>query len=72
MEGLIHASEMPLEPGQPVKDILTEGQAVQVRVLHVDASHDTLDNQIGYSFKARIDRWWYSSGLTLPSLNASA
>lgn len=42
VEGLIHASEMPLEPGQPVKDFLSEGQPVQVRVLHVDASHQRM------------------------------
>jgi small subunit ribosomal protein S1 len=42
VEGLIHASEMPLEPGQPVKEYLTEGQQVQVRVLHVDPSHQRM------------------------------
>ncbi len=42
VEGLIHASEMPLAPGQSVKDILSEGQAVQVRILHVDASHQRM------------------------------
>jgi small subunit ribosomal protein S1 len=42
VEGLIHASEIPLEPGQPVKEALTEGQAVQVRVLHVDAAHQRM------------------------------
>ena len=33
---------LPLEPGQPVKDFLSEGQPVQVRVLHVDASHQRM------------------------------
>src|SRR5512143_1840308 len=42
VEGLIHASEMPLEPGQPVKELLGEGQSVQVRVLHVDAHHQRM------------------------------
>ncbi len=42
VEGLIHASEMPLEPGQPVKDFLSEDQAIQVRVLHVDAAHQRM------------------------------
>lgn len=42
VEGLIHASEIPLEPGQPVKEALSEGQSVQVRVLHVDAGHQRM------------------------------
>jgi ribosomal protein S1 len=42
VEGLIHSSEMPLEHGRSVKDIFTEGQLVQVRVLHVDASHQRM------------------------------
>jgi small subunit ribosomal protein S1 len=42
VEGLIHASEMPLAEGQGVKDLLEEGQAVRVRVLHVDASHQRM------------------------------
>lgn len=42
VEGLIHASEMSLAPGQSVKDILAEGQQVQVRILHVDASHQRM------------------------------
>lgn len=42
VEGLIHASEMPLEPGQPVKEFLTEGQPVRVRVLHVEAAHQRM------------------------------
>ena len=36
VEGLIHASEMPLAEGQAVKDFLEEGQQVNVRILHVD------------------------------------
>jgi len=42
VEGLIHATEMPLESGQTPRDILTEGQQVQVRVLHVDPSHQRM------------------------------
>ena len=42
VEGLIHATEMPLETGQSPRDILTVGQDVQLRVLHVDASHQRL------------------------------
>ena len=42
VEGLIHASEMPIVEGQAVKDIVHEGQQVQVRVLHVDASHQRM------------------------------
>jgi small subunit ribosomal protein S1 len=42
VEGLIHVSEMPLEEGQAVKDCLHEGQAVTVRVLHVDAAHQRM------------------------------
>ncbi len=37
VEGLIHASEIELGAGQAVKDVLKEGQPVQVRILHVDA-----------------------------------
>jgi len=42
VEGLIHASEIPSEPGRPVKELLSEGQPVQVRVLHVDPSHQRM------------------------------
>jgi small subunit ribosomal protein S1 len=38
IDGLIHATEMVLESGQAPRDILREGQKVQVRVLHVDPS----------------------------------
>jgi small subunit ribosomal protein S1 len=33
---------MPLEDEQVVKDLLKEGQEVQVRVLHIDAEHQRL------------------------------
>jgi small subunit ribosomal protein S1 len=42
VEGLIHATEMPLAAGQTPRDILTEGQQVQVRVLHVDPAHQRM------------------------------
>jgi len=42
VEGLIHASEMPLPPGGSVKEFVHEGQQVQVRVLHVDAAHQRM------------------------------
>lgn len=42
VEGLIHASEMPLAEGKIVKDFLHEGEQVQVRILHVDASHQRM------------------------------
>jgi len=42
VEGLIHVSEMPLGEGQAVRDCLHEGQAVTVRVLHVDAAHQRM------------------------------
>jgi small subunit ribosomal protein S1 len=42
VEGLIHASEMLLEEGQNVKDVLFVGQQVQVRILHVDAAHQRM------------------------------
>ncbi|HTP01769.1 MAG TPA: S1 RNA-binding domain-containing protein [Anaerolineales bacterium] len=42
VEGLIHASEMPLAEGQTVKDFLEEGQQVRVRVLHVDPSRQRM------------------------------
>jgi small subunit ribosomal protein S1 len=42
VEGLIHASEMPLAGGQTVRDFLHEGQSVRVRVLHVDAAHQRM------------------------------
>ena len=42
VEGLIHASEMPLTEGQAVKDFVSDGQPVMVRVLHVDAAHQRM------------------------------
>ena len=42
VEGLIHASEIPLQGNQSLRDTLSEGQKVQVRVLQVDPSHQRL------------------------------
>ncbi|MGD8404550.1 MAG: S1 RNA-binding domain-containing protein [Anaerolineales bacterium] len=42
VEGLIHASEMPLEGGKTVHDVVREDQEVQVRILHVDAAHQRM------------------------------
>ena len=42
VEGLIHASEMPIAEGEVVKDFLREGQQVQVRILHVDSLHQRM------------------------------
>lgn len=42
IEGLIHASEMPITDGMPVKQFLSEGQRVDVRVLHIDPSHQRM------------------------------
>ena len=47
LEGLIHTSEIPLPPNRIIKDILTPGQSVQVRVLQVDA----LRQRLGLSMK---------------------
>ena len=42
VEGLIHASEIPMQDNQSPRNLLTEGQQVQVRVLHVDPTHQRL------------------------------
>jgi len=42
VEGLIHASEIPQAEGQSVKEVLAEGQPVQVRILHLDAAHQRM------------------------------
>jgi small subunit ribosomal protein S1 len=42
VEGLIHASEMPLEENHTPRDLLAEGQKVRVRVLQVDPTHQRL------------------------------
>jgi len=42
MEGLIHASEIPLPTGMAVKDYLSVGQKVDVRVIQLDAPRQRL------------------------------
>lgn len=42
VEGLIHASEMPLEANQSPRELLKEGQDINVRVLHVDPAHQRM------------------------------
>ncbi len=42
LEGLIHISQMPLLQGQTVRDLLQEGQSVQVRVIHVEPEHQRM------------------------------
>jgi small subunit ribosomal protein S1 len=42
VEGLVHASEMPLKENQNPRNFLVEGQEVQVRVLHVDPTQQRL------------------------------
>jgi small subunit ribosomal protein S1 len=42
VEGLIHASEMVLEANQTPRDLLFEGQELQVRILHLDAAHQRM------------------------------
>jgi len=42
IEGLIHASEMPLEGGKSVRDVISENQEIRVRILHVDAAHQRM------------------------------
>jgi small subunit ribosomal protein S1 len=42
VEGLIHASEIPLNDGENIRDVLVEGQQVQVRVLHVNSSRQRM------------------------------
>src|SRR5215211_423141 len=42
VEGLIHGSEMVLAPSQSPREILSEGQSLQVRILHLDAAHQRM------------------------------
>lgn len=42
LEGLIHASEIPLPPETTVKDYLTVGQKVDVRIIQLDPSRQRL------------------------------
>lgn len=47
VEGLVHASEIPHEEGKPLKDFLSDGQSIQVRVLHLDPAH----HRLGFSMR---------------------
>lgn len=42
VEGLIHISEIPQAEGKPLREFLSDGQEVQVRILHLDAAHQRL------------------------------
>lgn len=42
VEGLIHGSEMVLGPNQTPREILSNGQELQVRILHLDAAHQRM------------------------------
>jgi small subunit ribosomal protein S1 len=42
VEGLIHATEMSLAENHSPRDVLKDGQTLQVRVLHVDPAHQRL------------------------------
>lgn len=42
VEGLIHASEIPLHDGENARDVLHDGQQVQVRILHVDSARQRM------------------------------
>ena len=42
VEGLIHSSEMSLDGGKAVRDVVGEGQEIKVRILHIDAAHQRM------------------------------
>lgn len=42
VEGLIHASEIPLTDGESIREALHDGQQVQVRILHVDSARQRM------------------------------
>jgi small subunit ribosomal protein S1 len=42
VEGLIHASEMPLAENQSPRDFIKDDQQIQVRVLHLDPAHQRM------------------------------
>jgi ribosomal protein S1 len=42
VEGLIHGSEMVLAPNQSPREILSQGQELRVRILHLDAAHQRM------------------------------
>lgn len=47
VEGLVHTSEIPHEEGVLLKEILADGQTIQVRVLHLDPAH----HRLGFSMR---------------------
>ena len=47
VEGLIHVSEIPQAEGKLLKEVLSDGQSIQVRVLHLDPAH----HRLGFSMK---------------------
>ncbi|HMZ07067.1 MAG TPA: S1 RNA-binding domain-containing protein [Anaerolineales bacterium] len=47
VEGLVHVSEIPQAEGKALKDVLSEGQSIQVRILHLDPAH----HRLGYSMR---------------------
>jgi small subunit ribosomal protein S1 len=49
IEGLIHASEMSLGESETVRDVVSEGQEVQVRILHVDPEHQRMGLSLNLS-----------------------
>ena len=42
VEGLIHGSEMALAPHRSPREILSEGQELKVRILHLDVAHQRM------------------------------
>ncbi len=48
LDGLIHVSEMGLQPDSDMRALLFEGQEVQVRILHIDASRQRLGLSMEY------------------------
>ncbi len=47
VEGLVHASEIDRDEGVALKDLLSEGQSIQLRVLHLDPMH----HRLGFSMR---------------------
>lgn len=49
VEGLVHASEIERDEGVPLKDFLSEGQSIQLKVLHLDSAH----HRLGFSMRIK-------------------
>ncbi len=47
VEGLIHVSEIPQAEGKLLKEVLSDGQSIQARVLHLDPAH----HRLGFSMR---------------------